>query len=255
MRRNNGVARFRFYAELNDFLPVYRRQVSFTYAFQEPVSVKHLIEALGVPHTEVEIILANGRSVDFSYLVQDKDEIAVYPPFTRLDVSPLVVLRPPPPNPPRFVLDNHLGRLARYLRLLGFDTVYLNHDADDARLAQIAHDENRILLTRDRGLLKRSLVVHGYCLRSRDPRRQLTAVLRRYQLHAYIHPWQRCLRCNGRLQPVDKAAILDRLEPKTRLYYHEFQICTDCGQIYWKGSHFNRLEKLVTAVRQKQQLD
>ncbi|MCB9422787.1 MAG: Mut7-C ubiquitin/RNAse domain-containing protein [Ardenticatenaceae bacterium] len=236
---------FRFYAELNDFVPPEKRQRTVVYPFDGPVSVKHMIEAAGIPHTEVELILANGESVGFDYLVQDGDRISVYPAFATIDVSPVTQLRPSLPTPHRFILDNHLGRLARYMRLLGFDTLYFNDKADDPELAQIAYDENRILLTRDRGLLKRSLVTYGYCLRTKDSKAQLTAVLHRYQLHDQINPWTRCLRCNGRLHPVTKEAILHRLEPKTKLYFNEFQICRDCGQIYWRGSHFGKLEALI----------
>ena len=240
-----SVAFLRFYAELNDFVPPEKRQRTATCPFEEPVSVKHMIEAVGIPHTEVELILANGQSVGFDYLVQDGDRISVYPVFATIDVSPVTQLRLPVPTPHRFILDNHLGRLARYLRLLGFDSLYFNDQADDPELAQIAHDEGRILLTRDRGLLKRSLVTYGYCLRTKDSKAQLTAVLHRYQLHDQITPWSRCLRCNGLLQPVAKEAILHRLEPKTKRYFDEFQICTACEQIYWKGSHFAKLEQFI----------
>lgn len=242
------TAYFRFCAELNDFVPPEKRQQTVIYPFDGPVSVKHMIEAAGIPHTEVELILANSESVGFDYLVQDGDRISVYPAFATIDVSPVAQLRPPLPTPHRFILDNHLGRLARYMRLLGFDTLYLNDKADDPELAQIAHDEGRILLTRDRGLLKRSLVTYGYCLRTMDSREQVTAVLHRYQLYDEINPWSRCLRCNGLLQPVEKEVVLHRLEPKTKLYFDEFQICHDCGQIYWKGSHFGKLESLISAV-------
>lgn len=240
------TARFRFYADLNDFLPPAQRQTAFAHpVYDGTQSVKHLIEALGVPHTEVEIIVVNGRSVDFSYLVQANDQISIYPPFTTIDVTPLVALRPFFRPPHRFILDNHLGKLARYLRLLGLDAIYLNDAADDADLARIAGEEGRILLTRDRGLLKRGNVVHGYCLRTRDSLGQLTAVLHRYQLHDEIAPWTRCLRCNGLLRPVEKEAIIHRLEPKTKLYFHEFRLCESCGQIYWQGSHFAHLQRIV----------
>jgi hypothetical protein len=242
-------AYFRFYAGLNDFLSPEQRGRAFPQPPYERQSVKHLIESLGAPHTEVELILANGRAVDFDYLVQPGDRIAVYPHFHRLDLGVLARLRPPPPAPPRFLLDIHLGRLAAYLRLLGFDTRYPDGNHDDADLAQIAHDENRILLTRDRGLLKRSLVRHGYCLRTRDSRDQLQAVLRRFDLFDRIRPWRRCLRCNGRLQPIAKEKIMHRLEPKTKKYFHEFHICQQCDQIYWKGSHYQRLEKLIATMR------
>ena len=241
-----NTAQFRFYADLNDFLPPRFRQRDFLYpVYDGTQSVKHLIEALRVPHTEVEIILANGRSIDFNYLVQANDCITVYPPFAAIDVSPLVPLLPSLAPPHRFLLDNHLGKLARYLRLLGLDTLYLNDAADDAELAHIAHEEKRILLTRDRGLLKRSSVIYGYCLRTTETTKQLTAVLHRFQLNDEITPWTRCLRCNGLLEPVSKEAILHRLEPKTKLFFNEFHICQTCQQIYWKGSHYARLQAVV----------
>ena len=244
-------ALFRFYAELNDFLSPDRRQVGFIHHFEGRVSIKDMIEALGVPHTEIDLILINGESVDFSVLVQDGDRISVYPVFESFDIAPLLRVRPKPLRDPRYVLDVHLGKLAAYMRLLGFDTLYRN-DYEDAELACISRDERRTLLTRDRGLLKRSLVTYGYCLRTKDSKEQVTAVLHRYHLHDQINPWSRCLRCNGRLQPVAKEAILHRLEPKTKLYFNNFQICADCEQIYWRGSHFGKLEALITAVTNSQ---
>lgn len=241
-------ATFRFYGELNDFLPPEMRQRSLAYPFTEPQTVKHLIEALRIPHTEVELILINSQPVDFTAVVQPHDHVSVYPVFHQLDISPLPALRPPLETPPRFILDNHLGKLARLLRLLGFDTLYPRAHLDDGELAQIAHDEKRVMLSRDRGLLMRSLISHGYCLRTTNTEEQVTAVLHRYQLHDHIQPWTRCLNCNGRLQPVPKSEIEHRLQPKTRLYFDDFRLCQECGQIYWKGSHFANLQEFVESV-------
>lgn len=244
-------ASLRFYAELNDFLPdPEQRQKTITYILNGPVAVKHVVEALGVPHTEIELILANGQPVDFSYLVGDADRISLYPPFRGLDISTMPALRPPLPTPPRFILDSHLGRLATYLRLLGFDTLYRN-DYDDEELAELSFQQQRILLTRDRRLLMRKVVVHGYCLRTKESRQQLEAVLRRFDLWSAIQPWKRCLRCNGRLQPVAKEAIIDQLEPKTKLYYDDFHQCQSCQQIYWQGSHYQRLERFIAAIQER----
>src|SRR5215207_6869794 len=168
----------RFYAELNDFLPARRRQVWIEHALDESHSVKHVVETLGVPHPEIDLILVNGESVDFTYRVQDGDRISVYPVFESFDISPLVRVRPRPLRETRFVLDVHLGTLAGYLRMLGFDTLYRN-DADDPELAETSQRESRILLTRDRGLLMRSTVSHGYLLRETDPQKQLAEVVRR----------------------------------------------------------------------------
>jgi uncharacterized protein with PIN domain len=241
------TASFRFYAELNDFLPAQQRQKDVTQSFELSASVKDMIEALGVPHTEVDLILVNGVSVDFSYQVQDGDQISVYPVFETIDINPLVRVRPRPLREPRFVLDVHLGRLAIYLRMLGFDTLYRN-DYGDEELAHISSREGRILLTRDRGLLKRSVVTHGYCIRTTDSRQQLVEVLRRFDLFGSLTPFSRCLHCNGLLQAVDKATISDRLSPKTKQYYDEFRRCQNCERIYWPGSHFQRMQQFIESV-------
>jgi uncharacterized protein with PIN domain len=237
------VATLRFYADLNDFLVYRQRQESFPHAFTDRVSIKDMVESLGVPHTEIDLLLVNGQPVDFDYLVQDGDRISVYPHFAALDVSGVTRVRPRPPEP-RFVLDVHLGKLATYLRLLGFDTLF-PENYDDANLARISEEEGRIMLTRDRGLLKRSNVTHGYCLRSTNSQEQLVEVLRRYDLADATHPFTRCLRCNGVLDPVSKATIADRLKSNTHRYYDEFRQCRDCGQVYWKGTHYQRLLDVV----------
>lgn len=237
----------RFYAELNDFLPRERRQVPITYPLARRTSIKDLIESLGVPHTEVDLLLANGESVGFDYLVQPGDRISVYPVFESLDISPLVRVRPSPLREPRFILDTHLGKLAGYLRLLGFDTLYRNN-YDDATLARISADERRILLTQDRGLLKRSAVTHGYYVRAASPVEQVREVVRRFDLAGLIQPFSRCLRCNGRLRPVPKAAVLERLPPRTRQEYEEFWLCERCDRVYWQGSHYDRLRALIAEL-------
>jgi len=234
----------RFYEELNDFLAPRLRKTDITHDFERRTSVKDMIESFGVPHTEVEIILVNGSSVDFSCIVQDGDRISVYPVFESLDVSPLIRLRPEPLRTPRFVLDTNLGRLARYLRLLGFDCLYSN-DFEDAAVASISSEQQRTVLTRDRTLLQRRIITHGYFVRAVRPRLQVPEVLSRFDLYRLVAPFSRCIRCNGALQDVDKQAIEARLEPKTRKYFNTFRICTDCGQIYWQGSHHERAMRLV----------
>lgn len=235
---------FRFYAELNEFLPVNQRYKPVEVTFNGRQSVKHLIESSGVPHTEVDLVLVNGHSVDFKYLVQHDDLISVYPVFESLDIKPLLRLRPEPLRIARFILDGHLGRLAAYLRMLGFDSLYRN-DFDDVELAQISAEQKRILLTRDRGLLKRSQVTHGYCLRTKDPRQQLASVIKRFDLLSALKPFTRCIACNGVLEKVEKAEIDDQLQPLTRKYFNEFSQCDQCAKIYWKGSHHSRMESLL----------
>ena len=178
--------------------------------FQGSQTVKHLIESLGIPHTEIDLILVNGTSVDFSYIPKEGDLISVYPVFESFDISTLNRLRPTPLRDLRFVLDGHLGRLAAYLRMLGFDSLYRN-DYSDEELAQISDTENRVLLTRDRGLLKRSQVTHGYLITTRDPRQQLLAVIHRFDLNSSFKPFKRCIACNGILMNIRKEAVIDLL--------------------------------------------
>jgi uncharacterized protein with PIN domain len=235
---------FRFYSELNDFLPRIRQGVTFDHRFGADQSVKHLVEALGVPHTEVDLIIVNGVSKDLSYLVRDGDRVAVYPAFRSIDVGDVTWVRPEPVRCYRFVLDGHLGRLAAYLRMMGFDSLY-RHDFGDVELAQLSQEEERVLLTRDRGLLKRSIVTHGYCVRSSEPRWQLVEVLRRYALADQVQLFVRCLACNGSLQSVAKDTVETRLPARTREYYEEFCICRSCDKLYWDGSHVERMRQLA----------
>lgn len=245
-----ACAYFRFYAELNDFLPPAHRGHEVPHYFPDRPAVKDRIEALGVPHPEVDLILVNGISVGFEHLLQDGDRVSVYPHLHLEAAATLSHVRPEPPQP-WFVLDVHLGRLATGLRLLGFDTLF-GPDFDDPVLARLSSSTGRILLTRDRGLLKRSEVIHGYCVRSSDPNEQVVEVLRRFDLFESVQPFQRCLRCNGRLVEVPKDAITDRLEPITREHFHEFYECSGCGRIYWKGSHYEAMLQYVERVRASQ---
>jgi len=245
-------AELRFYEELNDFLAPALRKTAIRHGFDRRASVKDMIESFGVPHTEVDIILVNGRSVDFSHIVQDGDRISVYPVFERLDVSPLVRLRPAPLRKPAFILDTNLGRLSRYLRLLGFDCLYRN-DFDDATIAGIAGREQRIVLTRDRALLQRKLITRGFFVRAQRPRQQVREVLARLDLYRQVRPFSRCTRCNGPLQAADKQAIAHRLEAKTRKYFDNFRQCSVCGQIYWQGSHHEHALRLIEELTRPEQ--
>jgi uncharacterized protein len=240
-------AHFRFYEELNDFLPPDKRKTAFEHAFAGRPAVKDMIEALGIPHTEVDLILMNGQSVDFAAPLTDGARVSVYPMFEALDITPLLRLRPRPLRVTRFVLDVHLGELARNLRLLGFDTWYRN-DYDDATLARICQSTRRILLTRDVGLLKRSAVSRGYFVREIRPRCQTREVLARFDLHRAARPFQRCLNCNGKVKAVAKDAVLDHLEPNTRRSFDQFWRCAACQRIYWQGSHYERMQTIVCSL-------
>ena len=240
-------ARFRFYAELNDFLPPGRRGVEFAHEFHGGPSVKDVIESLGVPHTEVDLVLADGESVDFSWILREGARVSVYPVFESIDVAPLARVRPAPLREVRFVLDVHLGRLARYLRMLGFDARW-RPDARDDEIALTAAAEHRIVLTRDSGLLKRRVVTHGYRVRESDPERQLHEVVGRLDLLRLVVPFRRCLCCNALLEDVRKDEIADALPTGVRERHDDFRRCPSCRRIYWAGSHRRRMERLIAGL-------
>ena len=243
-------AMFRFYEELNDFLPHAKVKVAFAYAFNGSPSVKDAVEAIGVPHVEVDLILVNGESVDFAYRLQHDDYVSVYPTFETLDISGITLLRERPLRHTKFILDVHLGKLAKYLRMLGFDTLYRN-DYSDAEIIRIALAEQRIILTHDLRLLMVKVVTHGYWVRSQKPREQVKEVMDRFDLHSQIDPFNRCISCNGMLVEVPKASILDRLEPLTIKCFDEFYQCRDCGNIYWEGSHYERMQYFIKNLEEK----
>lgn len=241
-------ATLRFYAELRDFLPTDQKRGEVTRSFDVPGSVKDMIEACGVPHTEVDLVLVNSRPVEFSHPVDDGDRISVYPVFESFDISPIVRVRPQPLRTVRFVADTHLGRLARFLRLLGLDTLYEN-DWSDPALVEISTSGRRILLTRDVELLKHGALTHGYYVRATDPREQITEVVQRFHLEEQLTPFSRCMACNGDLAPVPKEDIADELPPGTRANVDDFVTCTSCGQVYWEGAHYPDLLRIVASAR------
>lgn len=241
------LATLRFYAELNDFLPVGRRQRDWTLSFQPPAPARHLIEICGVPHTEVELILRRSESIGLDAAVDEGDRLAVYPMFESFDVRPLLRLRPRPMRRPRFLADAHLGGLARRLRLLGFDTVWHN-DLGDRALADLAAAEQRILLTRDRQLLMRQAVTHGCYLHSNQTAAQLDELIRRLQLCADIVPFTRCTLCNGLLQSLPSDAAASEIPPRVCERHSELWRCGGCGRIYWKGTHWEAMRRQIAAI-------
>jgi uncharacterized protein with PIN domain len=243
-------ATFCFQGDLNFFLPRHQQNVNFIYQFKERPSIKDTIESLGVPHPEVNSIVVNGKAVDFSYLVRDEDCIIVYPLSVTPKIIPTISLQPPLPTIPRFILDVHLGKLASSLRMLGFDTLYRN-DYEDAQIAFVASQDKRIVLTRDKGVLMRNLVTHGYYIRETNPDKQIIEVLKRFNLSDLVKPFRRCIRCNGVLTPVTKELIADQLPQRTKQEIDEFRRCNSCRQIYWQGAHYERMEKFVRQVLSK----
>ncbi len=243
-----AIAEFRFYEELNDFLPRERRKHAFRYRCARRATVKQAIEAIGVPHTEIELILVNGESMDFLYLVRHGDRVSVYPQFESLDITPLLRVRARPLRTPRFIADAHLVALARNLRMLGYD-VHVDEELDDSQIADLGARERRIVLTRDRELLKRRIITHGCYVHEAKPRRQLKEIVTRLDLLAGMAPFTRCMECNTELADVDKGDVAHRLPVGTAEFYDRFCSCPGCKKIYWPGSHHQRMCAVIDELR------
>ncbi|ODT68714.1 MAG: twitching motility protein PilT [Nitrosomonadales bacterium SCN 54-20] len=238
------TATFRFYEELNDFLAPERRKREFSCPCARAATTKHMIEALGVPHTEVELVLVNGESVGFERILEQGDRVAVFPKFEMIDVTPLLRVREHPLRVTRFIADAHLGGLAHLLRMTGFDTLYDNN-YHDRQIELLAAQERRIVLTRDRELLKRRSITHGCYVRTLKPPDQLCEIFDRLDLAHSIKPFTLCLNCNALLHPIEKAAVLERLPPSVRERFDHFSTCDICQRVFWKGSHWQRMQTML----------
>jgi len=238
----------RFYEELNDFLPEEKRKKRFIHQFIDRTSIKDLVESLGVPHTEVDLMLVNGKSVNFKYLIHDGDDISVYPVFESFDITEVQHLRPKPLRKPKFVADVHLGRLTRHLRMMGFDVLYKNN-FDDNEIVRISLIEKRAILTKDRGILKRNKVTHGYWVRSTKVEEQVKEILDRFDLKKEIKEFSRCIECNDTLKSIKKETIIKQLPPKVAKSQNEFYECPSCKKIYWKGTHYQGMQMFIQRLR------
>lgn len=243
---NPFTIRLNLHGDLDFFLRSRAPGHSIERSLSEKTSVKDAIESFGIPHPEVDVILANGRPVNFDYALTDDADIDLYPVVISsptFKYKRLQLIRWS-----RFVADVHLGKLARDLRLLGFDVAY-DPNAEDRQLLRTMERENRALLTRDRRLLMHAVVKTGYCPRSQNAYEQIVEVIRRFDLLDSVNPFTRCLRCNAPLRKVPKAGVIKRLEPLTKIYYKQFRLCIGCGQIYWAGSHFSKLQQRLEKIR------
>jgi uncharacterized protein with PIN domain/sulfur carrier protein ThiS len=237
---SNTWAELRFYAELNVFLEPRIRQTAFCHTFSRGLTVRQVLENLGIPSDQVDLILVNGTAAQFDYILDRGDRVSVYPVFEAFDIAGVSRLRDSPLRQIRFVLDVHLGKLARFLRMLGFDALYRN-DFTDRQIIAAARREKRIVLSRDKELLQNRMVTHGYGIRQTRPSKQIREVLERFQLERALEPFTRCLECNRRLEPISKDAVHGRLPPYTLQKHDDFSLCPDCHRIYWKGSHYGHM--------------
>lgn len=234
----------RFYAELNDFLKPVNRHVAFKLAFKGPMTIQEAIESSGVPHKAVDMVLVNSELGSFIQKINNGDYISVYPTFELLDISQLSGRKNTPLRQSRFILDAHLGKLAKLMRLLGFDVTYYNNIADND-LILLGNCERRIVLTRDRGVLKSRLLTHGYYVRSIYPKNQLKEIVEKFDLYSQFVPFSRCLICNNKLENISVSEVKNLVKPELLNIYKKFYHCSSCNRIYWEGSHYLRMKQFI----------
>ncbi len=237
----------RFYSELNDLLPDHRKNTDFEAEFKDKRSVKDIIEAFGVPHTEVDIIIANGESIDFKYILQGGDQISVYPAFEKPNIQNILHLCPAPPFKTRFIVDINLGDIVKLMRVLGFD-VYYDQDLSNQNIIELSKKDDRIIITKSRKLLKFKDVAYGLLLHSGTTEAQIKDIIYRLEIKDKVRPFSRCLRCNGILSSVPKEEIEDRIPPKTRSFCDQYSHCESCNKIYWEGTHVFEMRKVIDRI-------
>ena len=217
------------------------------YALKRRASLKDIIESQGVPHTEVAQILLGNKELGFAFIPVGGEDIDIFPFSEEISVFNSTLLRPQPMSSLKFMVDINVQKLARNLRIIGFDTSMVP-DMRLIEIGKVATSEHRIVITRNRELLKCNTVVHGHLVRSEDHVIQLQEVVKLYKIKLHIKPFSRCIACNGDLMSVTKQDIIHRLEPLTRKYFNTFKRCSDCEKIYWQGSHYNQMLKMITEI-------
>jgi len=238
----------RFYEELNDYLKTSIRKQDLFIDVEKNLPVGALIESLGPPCSAVDLILVNGQSANFDYVLQDNDRISVYPVFERLNITSVSLLENSPLRKLRFICDDHLGRLAKFLRMLGFDTLY-EDDYDDSIIIRLSKTHHRILLTRDKKLLLNKQITRRYLVNQTEPAKQVREVVEFFDLKNSITPMSRCLECNGVVQSVSREVVKNRVDKNIFEINNEFTECTECRKLFWRGSHYDSMMKWIEKIK------
>lgn len=239
--------RIKFYGRLTKLLPGKIKKF-IIHKFIDRTSIKDLIESFNVPHTEVDVILVNGKSVTFDYLIQDGDRIEVFPDKTKILKGGIKSLKPKIKGEPKFIADVHLGGLVNLMRMLGLDVFY-NNNYTDKEIIEISKNENRIILTRDIGILKRKQVRYGHYVMETEPEKQLKELLRIFNLKKYFKPFSRCLKCGTKLKRISRAKVFERLKNFKFKKRMQFYYCVHCDKIYWEGSHYDKMKRKIYSLR------
>lgn len=237
-------AYLRFYEELNNYLPEAKRKQWIVYELSSDKTIRHVLAEFQIPSNEIDLLLVNQQSQNIGYQLKDQDRISVFPMFELFDISGISEVRNRPLRKTQFICDVHLGKLGKYLRMLGFDTLYSNQYSKK-EIISIAENESRIILSKDRSFSKYPTVNRFYRVRSSNSLEQLKDLLDRMSLYRQFNPFSRCLRCNHPIKPIEKKEIQSRIQEQTQKYYDQFFICPNCDHVYWKGSHFESMRHFI----------
>jgi uncharacterized protein len=237
----------RIYEELNSYLPPDKQKRDSILTITADISVKQLIEKLRIPISQIDLILVNGKSVGAEYQVNDGDRLSIYPVFETFNISSVSNLHESPLRRLQFICDVHLGRLTKYMRMLGLDVLYKNDFSQDQQV-QLCIKEDRIILTRNKRILKNRLITRGYLVKSGDPRLQVEEIITYFDLKGYLTPLSRCLRCNLTVQPVEKESIQPHVPGAVFKMYDKFMRCDNCDRIYWMGSHYSSMMDWINRI-------
>ena len=243
----HSQALFRFHDELGELLAAERRGRAFAIPIDRARSVKDAIESVGVPHTEVDLVVVDGAAVGLGHLLRGGEAVEVHPRLDSALFPGAAALKPPMAGAPLFVADTHLGKLARHLRMAGFDCAWDNA-WDDDEIAAIAGVRAAAILTRDKGLLMRREVARGRFVRATESEAQLAEVVKAFGLAPLMRPFTRCRECNVALEEVSRESVLGRLPPKVRELYTSFKRCPGCERVYWEGSHYARMRGVLARL-------
>ncbi|MFC1744959.1 Mut7-C RNAse domain-containing protein [Candidatus Riflebacteria bacterium] len=247
MKEGKKTAILRFYGELNYFLPDSVWHRPFYYSFYENPTFSDLMDSFKIPPEKIGLLLLDGEVVELSCPLKEGSRATFYPRFQNIDISEEISASKKPVVSPRFILPLNLGKLTKYLRMLGFDSI-CEPDFIPGKVDVLAMQEGRVLLSRSKKFAARKLYAECYVVKSEQPAIQVREVVNRFNLMPLVKYFQRCLKCNSPLKVMEKSEIYSRLLPYIRKNFNLFFICPGCDRVYWMGTHYKKMKEKIETI-------